>query len=158
MSEFINYIKEKYSKDDVLLEIGAGYNSTKELSCFFRKMYSVENNLKFCDLYSSNYIHVDLDKDGWYKKDIFKQKLPNDYNLILLDGPLGGFDPPFIKNESRIFRLGFVRHNWDCIKKDVDIIIDDTDRDWLERDVVKFLKNKGYRCKDKGSFHICSPQ
>lgn len=158
MSEFINYIKEKYSEDDVLLEIGAGYNSTKEFSCFFRKMYSVENNLKFCDLYSSNYIHVDLDKDGWYKKDIFKQKLPNDYNLILLDGPLGGFDAPFIKNESRIFRLGFARHNWDCIKKDVDIIIDDTDRDWLERDVVKFLKNKGYRCKDKGSFHVCSPK
>ena len=33
-----------------------------------------------------------------------------------------------------------MRHNWDCIKKDVDIIIDDTDRDWLERDVVKFLQ------------------
>lgn len=157
MSEFINYIKNNYNKKDILLEIGAGYNSTKEFSKYFSKMYSIENNPRFCNLYNSNYILIPLDSDGWYERSQFKKTIPNDYNLILLDGPLGGFNPPFKKNDKYIYRYGFVKNNWDSIKKDVDIIIDDTDRNWYEKDVVQFLKEQGYICKDMKSFYVCSP-
>tara|TARA_R110000782_G_scaffold57183_7_gene119317 strand:- start:719 stop:1213 length:495 start_codon:yes stop_codon:yes gene_type:complete len=157
---FITYIKENYSEEEIPLEIGAGYESTKYFSEHFKKMYSVEDKSKFCNLYHSNYIQVDLDANGWYNSEDLKQALPTDYTFIVLDGPLGGFDPPFKKQEGKIFRSGFVKVSWDYIKKDVDIIVDDIIRngyDWYELEVVAFLKNENYSCVDKGTFCVCSP-
>jgi len=60
--------------------------------------------------------------------------------------------------EKRPFRLGFCEISWDVIKKDVPIIVDDIWRDWRERDVVKFLKDKGYECTDYEKFSVCEPK
>jgi len=157
MSAYIDYVKENYGSDTVLFEIGAGHRSTKAFSEHFDKMYSVEHNPRFCNLYHNNYLQVPLDKDGWYNTSLFSQALPEDYSLIVLDGPVGGFDPPFIKRLDKVFRMGFCRH-FDELKKNVDIIVDDTCRNWYEKDVVKFLADKGYNCTDTEYYSVCKAE
>jgi len=157
---FIPYATETYSRDLTLLEIGAGLHSTRVFSQYFTKMYSIENNSRFENIYHDNYIHIDLDpKTGWYNKKDFESRIPKDYDLIFLDGPAGycGFTG-MISSEKRPFRLGFCEISWDVIKKDVPIIVDDIWRDWRERDVVKFLKDKGYECTDYEKFSVCEPK
>jgi len=156
--DFIKYVVNNYSPDEIILEIGAGYGSTKTFSEYFHKMYSVENNHKYCNLYHDNYLQVDLAEDGWYDSSKLELVLPDDYTILILDGPLGGCDPPFIKKDDKPFRSGFFRKSWDLFKKDVPIIVDDTDRDWHERDVVSFLENNNYECEKKGNFHLCLPR
>lgn len=153
---YIPYIVNNYSRKEVLLEIGAGISSTRVFSEYFDKMYSVENNKAFENKYNSNYIHIDLEsKTGWYNQEDFKNNIPKDYDLIFLDGPQGGHNPPF--QDKRPFRYGFCSLNWESIKKDVTIIVDDIYRDWREREVVKFLKEHGYSCTDHEKFAVCEP-
>lgn len=154
---FIPYAIENFSRDLILLEIGAGLHSTRVFSKYFKKMYSIENNSRFENIYHNNYIHVDIDpQTGWYKKEDFESRMPNDYDIIFLDGPVGGHNPPF--TDQRPFRFGFCEVTWDVIKKDVTIIVDDIWRDWRERKVVSFLKEKGYLCKNYEKFAVCEPQ
>jgi len=80
---FIPYATETYSRDLTLLEIGAGLHSTRVFSQYFTKMYSIENNSRFENIYHDNYIHIDLDpKTGWYNKKDFESRIPKDYDLI----------------------------------------------------------------------------
>ena len=158
MSAYIDYVKNNYDKNSVLLEVGAGHRSTKAFSDYFDKMYSVEGNVAFENIYHNNYIHVDIEGNGWYNTEQFRDRLPEDYDFITFDGPAGGFDPPFVKNGERPYRFGLCSLSWNAIKKDVDIIVDDTSRDWWERDVVEFLKNNGYRCEEIDNlFTVCKP-
>ena len=158
MSAYIEYVKENYNEDNTLLEIGAGHRSTKAFAEHFAKMYSIEGNPAFENIYHQNYIHVDIESNGWYNVEQFADRLPEDYTFITFDGPAGGFDPPFIKNHDRPYRFGFCSLSWDTIKKDVDIIVDDTNRNWWEKDVVDFLINQGYHCEQiDGLFTVCKP-
>lgn len=154
MSAYIDYVKSNYEPSTVLLEIGAGHRSTKAFAEYFDKMYSIEHNSQFCNIYHKNYIQIPLATDGWYDSQKFSEALKVDYSLIILDGPVGGFDPPFIKRLDKIFRKGFCRH-FDEIKRNVDIIVDDTCRDWYEKDVVKFLSEQGYNCIETEYYTIC---
>lgn len=154
MSAYIDYVKENYGPETVLLEIGAGHRSTKAFAEHFNKMYSVEHNPRFCNLYHDNYLQIPLDVDGWYNSEKFDAAIPDDYDLVILDGPVGGFDRPFVKMADKVFRMGFTRHN---IKR-VDIIVDDTCRQWYEKDVVKFLEGNGYECGDTEYYTICKPE
>ena len=154
---FIPFAIDNFPRDITLLEIGAGLHSTRVFSKYFNKMYSIENNPKFENIYHDNYIHIDLDpKTGWYNKEDFGSRIPEDYDIIFLDGPAGGHSPPF--TDKRPFRFGFCEISWSVIKKDVTIIVDDTWRDWKERMVVEFLKNNGYTCKDYEKFVVCEPK
>jgi len=154
---FIPYVIENFSRDLTLLEIGAGVGSTKAFSKHFKKMYSIEDNPKYENIYHNNYIHVDVDpKTGWYNKQEFENKIPNDYDVIFLDGPLGGHDYPF--KDERPFRFGFCTITWNVMRKDVPIIVDDTWRDWKERLVVEFLKQNGYTCKNFEKFAVLEPK
>ena len=153
----IPYIVENYTRQTVLLEIGAGLNSTRVFSQYFNKMYSIEDNPKYINIYHDNYIHVRKDNStGWYEGSMFSELIPTDYDLIFLDGPMGGYDPPF--NNTRPFRFGFCEINWKDIKKDVTIIVDDTVRPWRERSVVEFLSKNGYSVEDHGQFTVCTPE
>lgn len=155
LHDFINYVNNNYPKDLTVLEIGAGYNSTSLFYKNFKKIYSIENNKKFINLYHNNYIHIELDKDtGWYDADDFREKIPNDYDIIVLDGPLGGHSKPL--DSPKPFRLGFCEISWDAIRKDVPIIVDDIDRDWREKKIVEFLESDGYNCECRKQFAICN--
>lgn len=156
--KFREYFLDNFSPDDIILEIGAGYQSTKFFSENFNKMYSIESEKRYCDLFHKNYLHVPLSTDKWYDADVLEQVIPNDYTVIFLDGPAGGYDAPFVRNDKLLYRSGFYKKSWDVFKHDVPIIVDDINRDWHERDVVDFLVNNGYSKEEHETFCVCRPK
>ncbi len=126
--DFINELLEPGSR---IIETGSGWG-TGELAKNF-EMYSIEHDPHFINIHNSNYINAPIveysddsfpNDTGWYDFDILKKELPKDYDLILVDGPLG-----------TIGRSGFYRH-FDLFRSDVPIILDDVDR----KDELNLLK------------------
>lgn len=69
------------------------------------------------------------------------------------------FIPHAIENfsqDSILLEIGAGLHSTRVF--DVTIIVDDIGRDWKERKVVSFLKEKGYSCKNYEKFAVCEPQ
>jgi hypothetical protein len=95
-----------------ILELGSGSVSTRYLSEHYR-LTSVEDNPLYWDKYPSHYIRA-CQVNGWYDLAVLEAELPKDYDLILVDGPVGS-EP----------RLGFIK-NVNLFRADVPIVIDDT--------------------------------
>ena len=116
--ELFNWVRNNLSTGKTILGLGSG-NATKELTKYF-KVYSIEHNKEWVGhAKRSNYIHapiVQYEGYKWYDKKIVKKSIPEDYDLLLVDGPQGD-----------IGREGFV-HNIDLFKTDIPIILDDTNR------------------------------
>lgn len=150
-SDFIKWVLDNTPMGSIILELGAGYNSTKTLSEKY-KMYSVEHNEKYCNLYNSTYIHAPL-KNDWYCVDTLKENIPNLYDLIIVDGP------PGMLNGNNQIRYGFIK-NLDLFRMDVPVIFDDTNRDgWGEVNAVNYLKHKhNYLIEKHPTFTVCFPQ
>lgn len=124
--ELFDWILSNLSKGSTILELGSG-SGTKELVKFYN-VYSVEHDIKWVDLVpESTYIHAPL-VDGWYDVEILKDKLPKEYDLLLIDGPIG---------ESRI---NIINH-YDMFNKNIPIIIDDTNRE-NDKNMSLFLSEK----------------
>ncbi|MEX0849103.1 MAG: hypothetical protein WD055_02645 [Candidatus Dependentiae bacterium] len=111
--ELFDHIKELLPKGSTLLEFGSGWASG-EFSKHYT-VYSVEHDPFFLNQYNTNYIYAPI-KDSWYDPNILAEDLPKDYDLILVDGPVGN-----------IGRYGFYVY-FDLFRKDVPIIIDDVNR------------------------------
>jgi hypothetical protein len=121
---------------DKILELGSGWGTGQLIKKF--KVFSVEDNKDFLNIYDTNYIHAPIVKvknnlfpkdKGWYDAEVLKKSLPEDYNLILVDGPWG-----------QIGRGGFAKY-LDLFREDVPIIIDDVQRE-EEMALVKFIEQK----------------
>ena len=114
--ELFSWIRANLPKGKTILELGSG-RGTVELLKYYN-VYSVEHNPDWIGYAKKgNYIYapiVEYDKCRWY--DISKLILPEDYDLILVDGPTGS-----------IGREGFLinRHLFNL---NVPIIIDDVQR------------------------------
>ena len=104
-----------------ILELGSGDVSTRHLSLTYR-MTSVEDKVEFLNRHKSHYIHAPL-VNGWFDTAILETQLPKDYDLILVDGPVGSGP-----------RAGF-KKNLGLFKTNVPIIIDDTWRE-IERQMA----------------------
>ena len=109
-----NFIVSLLKPDQTLLELGSG--SASGLLSKYINVYSVEHDYQWVNKYKSNYIYAPI-VNGWYNTQILKEKLPNEYHLILVDGPTGS-----------IGRQGFL-HNLSLFNTDVPIIFDDVNRD-----------------------------
>jgi hypothetical protein len=86
--EMRNYIHANILKNEIVVELGAGFVSTR----FLRKRYdlwSVDEDLAYIGIYKNvNYIYAPIDsKTNWYK--IKSEQLPSDFRLLLIDGPSG---------------------------------------------------------------------
>jgi hypothetical protein len=124
--ELFDWILSNLPKGSTILELGSG-GGTKELVKFYN-VYSVEHDIKWVDLVpESTYIHAPL-VDGWYDVEILKDKLPKEYDLLLIDGPIG---------ENRI---NIINH-YDIFNKNIPIIIDDTNRE-NDKNMSLFLSEK----------------
>lgn len=142
--ETFDYMKGILPKGSVVLELGSG-KGTEKLSSLY-KMYSIEHNSKFLDLYKSEYIYAPLKKmelpdfpeeNYWYDPYFFEDKIKKiDYNFILVDGPIGG---------SQGGRSGFY-YNYNLFKR-VPFIIDDLHRPAERRMFDLFVE----RYKPRGS-------
>jgi len=156
-SSFVEYVVENYDDSTCILEIGAGLHSTKVFAEKY-KVYSVESKQQFINAYHDNYIHVPLDlATQWYKPDVLHDALPDDYDLLILDGPEGLYRPPMVLPDKMVVRYGFYTISWPFIKKDVPIIVDDTNRPHQELKVVAALKGEGYEIDIREGFTVCTP-
>ncbi|MFW6225596.1 MAG: hypothetical protein ACOC3V_01390 [bacterium] len=124
--ECFNKILEILPKNKTILEFGSG-----EVTEEFRKYYqifSIEHDINWIKN-NETYIHAPLkplnNKPNiiWYDVDILKNNLPNDYDLILIDGPIAWTN----KNGGRFgFYYNLNLFNLD----DVIIVFDDIQRNW----------------------------
>jgi hypothetical protein len=112
--ELFDWIVKTIPLGKTMIELGAGYVSTKFLSGKY-KLYSVENNAKYLNVYPSTYIYAPIDTaTGWYYRKALEEELPKEYDCLLVDGPAGEGN-----------RWGFL-HNLDLFRSDVPIVVDDT--------------------------------
>jgi len=142
--QVFEYINKVLKEGDTILELGSGWASG-ELSKRFT-VYSIEHDMKWVNRYDTNYIYapiVDISTNKedrkhekrWYDPEIVKQNIPENYDLILIDGPPGW-----------IGRGGFLKYIH-LFKTDVPIIFDDVNRRderLLMQDTAKLL-NKSYK-------------
>lgn len=126
------WILENIPLGKTILEIGSGDTSTKLLSSKYN-LYSIEHDKKFCGRWHNQYIQADLtEEDGWYNIETLKRELPDKYDVLMVDGPVGSLNRmPFYK----------YLHMFDM---KATIIIHDTNRFWekllvdlIERDTNK---------------------
>ena len=109
------WIRKNIPEGSSILEFGSG-TGTIELAKYY-KVYSIEQDAKWCGLAKeSNYIYAPI-KNGWYDADIVFEHLPEKYDLILVDGP---------KGEGN--RFGINDH-WGKLNTNIPIVMDDVDRE-----------------------------
>ena len=119
--EAVGWIYKNIPEGSTVLELGSG-TGTRELVKRYN-VYSVEQNQRWLGLVpESNYIYGPIKSypnnvpksKGWFDDSIF-DKLPKEYDLLIIDGPVCNDRCNFVNFYKR-FRL------------DVPIVIDDTQR------------------------------
>lgn len=99
--QLYEWIKTNLSIGKSILEIGSG-ESTSELIKFWN-VYSVEEDINWINKYHENYIHAPILND-YYDLNVLEQKLPNTYDLLLVDGPAYGDRKKMIEH-IKLFNL-----------------------------------------------------
>lgn len=113
-NEMFDWLKENLPKGKTILEFGSG-TGTIELTEYW-KVYSIEQNKNWVGVApKSTYIYAPI-KDNWYDKDIVFNNLPSNYDLIIIDGPMGSN-----------LRGGIDKH-FDKLNSNIPILLDDTHR------------------------------
>lgn len=125
----IIWIYENFKAGSTILELGSG-KSSRELAKIY-KVYSIEHNQKYCIYGGVNYIYAPI-KKGWYDTNILKTQLPDKYDLIIIDGPLGW--NPFLPGRRKFF------DNLNLFKDDIPMIFDDYQRKG-EKNLVYRINN-----------------
>ena len=115
--ELFDFIRSVLPEGKVLLELGSGWASG-QFSQYYT-VYSIEHSLQWLGKYNTNYIHAPI-KNKWYNPGILREKLPDNYDLILVDGP-----PGFAGSATN--RYGFYTY-LDLFKTDLTIVFDDVHR------------------------------
>jgi len=131
----VEFIESILEKGKTILELGSGPGSTMGLGKNY-ELYSVENQTEWFDKYSKYTTYIKCrsksydenytqpegfpNDKAWYHPDDLFSNLPNNYDLILVDGP-GGFSHGW-------GRGGFYKHI-DKFNTNVPIIFDDINRD-----------------------------
>ena len=112
--EMYAWIKQEIPEGKTILEFGSG-TGTIELTKHY-KVFSVEQDSRWVGLApNSNYIHAPL-KGDWYDSDIVFSNIPKNYDLIIVDGPMG-----------QNLRPG-INQYWNKFNTDVPLLFDDTHR------------------------------
>lgn len=137
-SEMFSWIKDNIPFGSTILEFGSG-SGTIEL-CKHYKVFSIEHDKNWIGhCKESNYIHApikDYESFQWYDKDIVKQHLPSDYDLIIVDGP------PNNPETQVIGRHGFIE-NLDMFDVSVPIIFDDVNREDEYKNMIDAVNTLG---------------
>jgi len=102
-----------------IVEFGAGKVSTKVLSEKW-KVFSVEQDSAYVGIYEGvDYVDAPL-KDGWYDAEKVFENFPDEFSLLIIDGPLYG--------DRTVITKYFDRMNL----KDAFVIVDDVYRDEIK--------------------------
>jgi len=153
----VDVIRDIVPADGTILELGSG-EGTGVLAEYFT-MFSVEHDRDWTDKYKSTYIYSPLiahkavsgfddTEPIWYDPSYLREKLPERYDLILVDGP-----PKH--------RSGFVKY-FDLFKSNVPIIFDDVQRNHDNTVMVKTAARLSkpytvYACHEAKHFGVILP-
>ena len=128
---FIKWIFNNIEFGNTIVELGSGYGTTTSLSVLY-DLYSIENDIRYLNKgNNSNYIYAPLIDDKWYDESCIKDELPEVFDLLIIDGPIG---------HRRVNIINHF-HLFDEVKT---IIIDDSQREG-EKQIIQFLISKGYK-------------
>lgn len=110
------WIRRNIERGGSIVELGGGLVSTRLLHKRFR-LFTIESDTKYLNLFNSTYIHAPIDESGWFNQAaITEAGLPLEMDLLIVDGPPG-----------HVGRQGIIQfHN--CLPKVKFILVDDTDR------------------------------
>jgi len=139
------WIRENIKNDSIILELGSGA-TTGELTKHY-KVISIENDYQWVNRYSNaTYIHAPLKEyvgnapqgfpqpnNGWYDTMFIEGNLPETYDLIIVDGPVGA-------GPDAAGRGGFYKF-LDLFNTNVPMIFHDTNRP-VESTLVKMVSEK----------------
>lgn len=109
--DIVQHLPERGAK---LLEIGSG--QTTRIFTYFAEVWSIEDQERFLGLSPSHYIYAPI-IDEWYDTDVLRSELPEEYHVLLVDGP----------SSETGNRLKLIQH-FNLFKKDVPIFVDDVNR------------------------------
>ena len=137
------WIRQHLPDGKHILELGSGDVSTQYLSQHYR-VTSVEDKPEFLNRYPSRYIYAVL-VDGWYDVPVLEAQLPKNYDLLLVDGPVGSGP-----------RAGFLKH-LRLFRTNVPIVIDDTWRDVEREMAAQLAKITGGRLEVFEHFSALNP-
>lgn len=98
-----------------IVELGSGHGT--DVLAQHYQLVSIEHDKKFIGSFNSTYIYAPMD-GHWYHRPSIEGKLPEKYDAILIDGPVG--------SESRS-RIGFWEQ-YDLFDLNVLLVFDDTNR------------------------------
>jgi len=124
--ELFDFIKKILPPASKMLELGSGWAS-EQFSKFYT-VYSIEHDKRWLNKYKTNYIYAPIVND-WYNPNILAQKLPQEYNLILVDGPTGTIGRGKFYDYLHLFKTNLI------------IIFDDIDRP-AEYNLMRKVANK----------------
>lgn len=116
-----DWILENIEPGSTILELGSGRGTVELVKRY--EVFSVEHNKSWLGYTNSNYIYSEI-RNGWY--DLKKEDLPENYSLLIIDGPPG-----------HIGRGGFLK-NLHLFNLDTTILVDDTHRR-AEREIANEL-------------------
>jgi hypothetical protein len=86
--DLFDYVVENFKPGSTIVELGAGYVSTKFLGEIYN-LYSIEDKKEYLGIYNSNYIHAPLE-NGWYSPAAIAKGLAGvNADLTIVDGPTG---------------------------------------------------------------------
>ena len=126
--ELYNKIREILPAGKTILEFGSGKGSKRLAEDY--TVHSIEHDKDWVDKFKGvNYIHAPI-VDGWY--DLSKDDLPEEYDLLLIDGPPGVIGREGFFDNLKLFNTG------------VPMIFDDVNRQrerWLMTKVHNSLKD-----------------
>ena len=106
-----DFVKTQIKKDDIIIEFGSGYCSTKAFASLCT-LYSIDDNRRYQNLSDNvKYIQAPLIY-GWYDSETVVKNIPNHYSLIFIDGPAGAGNRNGILNNLNIFiDVPFIIHD-----------------------------------------------
>jgi len=96
-----DFLINKFPKGTKMLEFGGGNVSTNVFSDYFN-LTTVEEDLKWLNIFKNRYIYAPI-KNNWYDNEILSKELDNDYQVIFVDGPLGGGNRFGLLNNLHLF-------------------------------------------------------
>lgn len=106
------FILKEFKESSTVIELGAGYCSTKAFSLYYN-LYSIDENRNYTNIYPNvNYLHAPLN-NSWYDKELVKNFIPKDYSLVFVDGPSGSGNRNGLIENINIFNVNasFIFHD-----------------------------------------------
>ena len=117
-NEIHEWIENNLPKGSTILEMGSGKGTLRLVKNY--TVYSIEHSEKWMNRYGSNYIYAPI-KDGWYDVESVKKGIPDNYDLLIVDGPTRKIDGKKVGRRKLYDYLHL-------FNTDVTIIVDDSDR------------------------------